>query len=150
MLTPRLSLSRRVTAALDGTRVADSGVARRLRQRPSDRLLQQQLRDRLGRGAAQSIDIDRTARRQNASCERSPPSRPSLSPTHRVPGRQRAGGVRRATLAFFTRSRSAASEPATFLLDEFLELRTFESFQACAASCMNWWTAVGERQPASC
>jgi hypothetical protein len=33
-----------------------------------------------------------------------------------------------ATLAFFTRARTAASEPATFLLDEFLELRTFESF----------------------
>ena len=33
-----------------------------------------------------------------------------------------------ATLAFFARARTAASEPATFLLDEFLELRTFESF----------------------
>ncbi len=33
-----------------------------------------------------------------------------------------------ATLAFFSRARTSASEPATFLLDEFLELRTFESF----------------------
>ena len=33
-----------------------------------------------------------------------------------------------ATLAFFARARAAGSEPATFLLDEFLELRTFESF----------------------
>src|SRR6266513_1282907 len=31
-------------------------------------------------------------------------------------------------LGFFGRVRSAASEPATFLLDEFQELRTFESF----------------------
>src|SRR5262249_26783774 len=33
-----------------------------------------------------------------------------------------------ATLAFLTRARTGAGEPATFLLDEFLELRTFESF----------------------
>ena len=33
-----------------------------------------------------------------------------------------------ATLAFFNRARGAGHEPATVLLDEFLELRTFESF----------------------
>jgi hypothetical protein len=33
-----------------------------------------------------------------------------------------------AALGFFTRVRTAASEPATFLLDECLDLRTFESF----------------------
>ena len=33
-----------------------------------------------------------------------------------------------ATLGFFSGARTSASEPATFLLDEFLELRTFESF----------------------
>src|SRR5207248_2978584 len=32
------------------------------------------------------------------------------------------------TLAFLTRARTNGGEPATFLLDEFLELRTFESF----------------------
>ena len=39
-----------------------------------------------------------------------------------------ARGAFDATLAFFARARSSAGEPATFLLDEFLELRTFESF----------------------
>src|SRR5207244_424727 len=41
------------------------------------------------------------------------------------------GGARAAfdaALAFFSRARTSASEPATFFLDEFLELRTFESF----------------------
>src|SRR6185295_2538432 len=33
-----------------------------------------------------------------------------------------------ATLDFFTRARTSSGEPVTFLLDEFLELRTFESF----------------------
>src|SRR5207245_891391 len=33
-----------------------------------------------------------------------------------------------ATLAFLTRAKTGGGEPATFLLDEFLELRTFESF----------------------
>src|SRR5262249_19248760 len=33
-----------------------------------------------------------------------------------------------AALDFFNRARTSAGEPVTFLLDEFLELRTFESF----------------------
>ena len=33
-----------------------------------------------------------------------------------------------ATLAFFTGARTQAGEPATFLLDEVLEFRTFENF----------------------
>src|SRR5439155_18445067 len=33
-----------------------------------------------------------------------------------------------ATLDFFSRARSSGGQPVTFFLDEFLELRTFESF----------------------
>ena len=53
-----------------------------------------------------------------------------------VPGRRHVGGradgrarrVRRDAGVVRRDARTAASEPATFLLDEFLELRTFESF----------------------
>src|SRR5262245_35820182 len=59
MLTPRLSLSRRVTAALDAS---PSRIPVLLGGCGSGRTtVLQQLRERLGRGAAQYIDIDRTA-----------------------------------------------------------------------------------------
>ena len=59
MLTPRLSLSRRVTAALDAS---PSRIPVLLGGCGSGRSsVLQQLRERLGRGAVQYIDIDRTA-----------------------------------------------------------------------------------------
>jgi hypothetical protein len=39
-----------------------------------------------------------------------------------------ARGAFDATVAFFARAHTGGGEPATFLIDEFLELRTFESF----------------------
>src|SRR5919197_6049143 len=59
MLTPRTSLARRVTAALDAS---PSRVPVLLGGCGSGRTtLLQQLRDRIGRGAAQYIDVERTA-----------------------------------------------------------------------------------------
>ena len=50
-----------------------------------------------------------------------PADRPTRRPARATPSTR--------SLAFFmTRARPAAASPATFLLDEFLELRTFESF----------------------
>ncbi len=126
MLTPRLSLSRRVTAALDAS---PSRIPVLLGGCGSGRTtVVQQLRERLGRGTAQYIDIDRTA----TTPERFLRALTAVSPfpvaDTSSPGPASARAAFDATLAFFTRSRSAASEPATFLLDEFLELRTFESF----------------------
>jgi len=124
MLTPRTTLSRRITAALDASRIAvvvgGSGSGRTT--------LLQQLRDRIGRTSAQYIDVERTAttpeRFQRAIASVTPfPNADAASPAE--------AGARPAfdtTMAFLGRARSAASEPATFLLDEFLELRTFESF----------------------
>src|SRR5262245_14977648 len=126
MLTPRLSLSRRITAALDAS---PSRIPVLLGGCGSGRTtVLQQLRERLGRGAAQYIDIDRTA----TTPERFLRALTAVSPfpvaDTSSPGPASARAAFDATLAFFTRSRSAASGPATFLLDEFLELRTFESF----------------------
>src|SRR4051812_2722268 len=123
MLTPRSTLTRRIVAALDASPsripvlVGGCGSGRTT--------LLQQLRDRLGRTAAQSIDVERTA----TTPERFLRAIAATSPfpiSESAPAGAR--GAFDATLAFFARARSAAGEPATFLLDEFLELRTFESF----------------------
>src|SRR5436309_11676320 len=126
MLTARLSLARRVTAALDAS---PSRIPVLLGGCGSGRsTVLQQLRERLGRGAAQYIDIDRTA----TTPERFLKALTAVSPFPVADTSTAGPGSARAafdvTLGFFTRARTAASEPATFLLDEFLELRTFESF----------------------
>jgi hypothetical protein len=125
MLTPRTTLARRITAALDASPsripvlVGGCGSGRTTVLR--------QLRERLGRTAVQHIDVERTAttperfRRAVTAVSPFPVSDPSGD----------AAGARAAfdaTLSFFSRARTSASEPATFFLDEFLELRTFESF----------------------
>src|SRR5438552_9892872 len=123
MLTPRLALSRRVTAALDAS---PSRIPLLLGGCGSGRsTLLQQLRDRIGRTSAQFIDVERVAttpeRFLRAATAASPFPVSDASAT----------GARAAfdrTVEFFVKSRTSAGEPATFLLDEFLELRTFESF----------------------
>jgi hypothetical protein len=88
------------------------------------------LRDLIGRTACHYIDVERVA----TTPERFLKSIREVSPfaTHPYGG---AGGAEPgareafdATLAFFDTARTASGAPATFLLDEFLELRTFESF----------------------
>jgi hypothetical protein len=97
MLTPRNSLARRVTAALDAS---PSRIPVLLGGCGSGRTtLLRLLRDRVGRTAVQHIDVERTA----TTPERFLRAVTAVSPF-------------------------PANEPAMFLLDEFLELRTFESF----------------------
>jgi hypothetical protein len=89
--------------------------------------LLQRCRERLGRGAAQYIDIERCA----TTPERFLEAVTSTSP-FRWHGADRTPSSARdafdALLAFFDTARAPGGEPCTFLLDEFLELRTFESF----------------------
>ena len=123
MLTPRSSLTRRIVSALDASPsripvlVGGCGSGRTT--------LLQQLRERLGLTSAQFIDVERTAttpeRFLRAVAATTPFPLSEGAPTG-------ARGAFDATLAFFARARNGAGEPATFLLDEFLELRTFESF----------------------
>ena len=123
MLTPRTSLARRVTAALDASPsripvlVGGCGSGRTT--------LLQQLRERTGRTAAQLIDVERTAttpeRFLRAVTISSPFPIASAAP-------RGARAAFEATIEFFRQARTPSSEPALFLLDEFLELRTFESF----------------------
>jgi len=89
--------------------------------------LLQRCRERTGRGAAQYIDIERCA----TTPERFLDAVTSSSP-FRWHGADHAPATAReafdALLAFFDTARAPGGEPCTFLLDEFLELRTFESF----------------------
>jgi hypothetical protein len=123
MLTPRSTLTRRIVAALDASPsripvlVGGCGSGRTT--------LLQQLRDRLGRTSAQYIDVERTATTPERFLRAVAATAPFPVSEGAPAG---ARGAFDATLAFFARARTSAGEPATFLLDEFLELRTFESF----------------------
>ena len=123
MLTPRSLLARRVVAALDAAPpripvlLGGCGTGKTT--------LVQLLRDRIGRGTTQYIDVERTA----TTPERFFRAVAAASPfpvSDQVPAGARAAFD--ATLAFFSRARTGSGEPAAFVLDEFLELRTFESF----------------------
>jgi len=126
MLTARTTLARRVSAALEASPpripvlLGGCGSGRTT--------LLQQLRERLGRTAVQYIDVERTA----TTPERFLRAITAVSPFPVADASASAPAGARAAfdaaLIFFTRVRTAASEPATFLLDEFLEFRTFESF----------------------
>jgi hypothetical protein len=123
MPTPRSALTRRVIAALDAS---PSRIPVLLGGTGSGRTtLLQLIRDRVGRTAAQYVDIERTA----TTPERFFQAVTAASP-FAVNGSS-ASGARaafEAALAFFAGARASGDQPAMFLLDEFLELRTFESF----------------------
>ena len=84
------------------------------------------LRDRIGRTTCQYIDVERTATTPERFL-----SAITLSTPFRFTPVPPSVGTREAfdaALAFFDGVRGPANEPVTFLLDEVLELRTFESF----------------------
>jgi hypothetical protein len=123
MITPRSTLTRRVVAALEAS---PSRIPVLLGGCGSGRTtVLHQLRDRIGRSASQYINVERAA---------TTPERFLRAVTTASPfpaGETAPSGARMAfesTLALFNRPRAGSGEPATFLLDEFLELRTFESF----------------------
>jgi hypothetical protein len=123
MLTPRSTLARRVLAAIDAV---PSRIPVLLGGCGSGRTaLLHQLRDRIGRTNAQYINVDRTASTPERFLGAVTGATPFAAGAIAAPTTRAAFD---ATLAFFARARAAGSEPATFLLDEFLELRTFESF----------------------
>jgi hypothetical protein len=89
--------------------------------------LLQRVRDRVGRGSAQYIDVERCA----TTPERFLQSVTAAAPFARHGGERQPATAREAfdaLLAFFDTARGPGGEPCTFLLDEVLELRTFESF----------------------
>ena len=123
MLTPRTNLTRRVIAALDASPsripvlVGGCGSGRTT--------LLQQLKERLGRTGALYLDVERSATTPGRFLKAIVSSSP-FPVSEPAPTTARAAFD--ATLAFLTRAKSGSGEPVTILLDEFLELRTFESF----------------------
>ena len=130
MIPERPSLERRVLAALEGSHGDGPRIPVLLGGCGSGRtsaLLR--LRDLVGRSSSQYIDVERIAttpeRFLTAIRDGSP--FPAL-PYGQVASRAGAREAFDASLAFLDTARAASDLPATFLLDEFLELRTFESF----------------------
>ena len=82
-----------------------------------------QLRDRIGRSTAQYINVDRTATTPERFLDT------TVAATPFAPGdiaRSTTRAAFDATLGFFGRAPLGNGDAATFLLDEFLEFRTFE------------------------
>ena len=130
MIPERPALERRVLAALDGSSGAAPRIPVVIGGCGSGRTsLLLRLRDLIGRSSAQYIDVERIA----TTPERFVQAMRQSTPFAALPYGERAGdesGARAAfdaALAFLDTCR-AGDAPATFLLDEFLELRTFESF----------------------
>ena len=133
MIPERPALERRVLEALDvnatGTGPAGGRIPVVLGGCGTGRTsLLLRLRDLLGRNAAQYVDVERMPRRRSASSARSANRRRSLR-RHRRSCRRRSRPRESftAALAFLSQARGTTGGPVTFLLDEFLELRTFES-----------------------
>ena len=136
MIPERPTLERRVLAALDGSSAGGPGgggprIAVVLGGCGTGRTsLLLRLRDLIGRTQAQYVDVERIAttpeRFVHALRESSPfPPHPYGQTPPAESGAREAFD---AALAFLDASRAPGAVPATFLLDEFLELRTFESF----------------------
>ena len=124
MMAPHVGLERRVLAALDATPpripvlLGGCGTGRTTALNA--------LADRLGREDCQYVDVERSA----STPERFYAALSAASPFPRVDATETPRSAREAfdhTLSYFARAR-VVERPATFLLDEVLELRTFESF----------------------
>ncbi len=129
MMAPHAGLERRVIASLDA---APSRVPVVLGGCGSGRTtLLHALADRFGRASCQYIDVERSAstpeRFHDAVLAASPFVDPAAAPGQpTLPSSARDAFDR--TLAFLQRARTPDGQAATFLLDEVLELRTFENF----------------------
>ncbi len=130
MMAPHAGLERRVLAALEATParipvvIGGCGTGRTT--------LLHALGDRMGRDQCQYIDVERAASTPERFHHAVAASSPfSINGSSATLGNEPASSARAAfdrTLALLTRARTSADAPATFMFDEVLELRTFESF----------------------
>ncbi len=125
MTASQTGFERRVLGVLDATPsripviVGGCGTGRTF--------LVNRLRDRIGRTHAQYLDVERSATTPERFLQAVVASTPLMPmDARRAPATARAAFD--ALLAFLDTTRAPGGTPATFLVDEFLELRTFESF----------------------
>jgi hypothetical protein len=131
MIPERPSLERRVLTALEGNASGVPRIPVVLGGCGSGRTsLLLRVRDLLGRSACQYIDVERIATTPERLFQAIRDVSPFAFQTNAVATRAdaTARSAFDATLAWLGAARAPADAPATFLLDEFLELRTFESF----------------------
>src|SRR6187402_764644 len=131
MIPERPTLERRVLAALDGSTGSGPRIAVVVGGCGTGRTsLLLRLRDLVGRNAAQYVDIERIATTPERFLKALQESSPF--PVQALPAAGNGEhGPRESfitALAFLSQARGTTGGPVTFLLDEFLELRTFESF----------------------
>jgi hypothetical protein len=131
MIPERPSLERRVLSALEAAPGGGSRIPVVLGNCGSGRTsLLLRVRDLIGRSGCQFIDVERIATTPERMLQAVRDVSPFAWQTNQSPGRTE-GSARAAfdaMLTFLGSARSPGDAPATFLLDEFLELRTFESF----------------------
>lgn len=146
MVPERPSLERRVLAALDGSAGGGPRIPVVLGGCGTGRTsLLLRLRDLIGRTAAQYVDVERVAttpERFVAAIRTASPF-PPVTYGHGANGEPSAREAFDAVLAFLDTSRASGMQPATFLLDEFLEVRTFESFPGLRSVLRDLIDALG-------
>lgn len=86
------------------------------------------LRERVGASRCQYVDLERVATTPERLLDAVVGYSPFSNPGQRAPAAASARGAFEAMLAFLAVARTTDGGPATFLLDEVLELKTFESF----------------------
>ncbi len=130
MMAPHAGLERRVLAALDATPpripvvIGGCGAGRTT--------LLHVLNDRLGRDQCQYVDVERAASTPERFHQAFAAASPfSVNGQSAAAPQDTAASARAAfdrTLGLISRARARNDGPATFLFDEVLEFRTFESF----------------------
>src|SRR5262245_1609791 len=131
MIPERPSLERRVLSALEGTAGSGPRIPVILGGCGTGRTsLLLRVRDLVGRSASQFIDVERIATTPERMFQSIRDASPFAYQVGQAAGRAEssARATFDATLNFLSTVRAPGEAPATFLLDEFLELRTFESF----------------------
>jgi hypothetical protein len=143
MIPERPALEKRVLSALDGANAPRVPVL--LGGCGSGRTsVLLRLRDLIGRNQVQYIDIERVATTPERFLRTVRESSPfPAAPYTAAAGENGARDAFDATLAFLDTARAAGDAPATFLLDEFLELRTFESFPGLRSVLRDLVAALG-------
>jgi hypothetical protein len=146
MIPERPSLERRVLTALDGSAGGGPRIPVVLGGCGSGRTsLLLRLRDLIGRSTSQYIDVERVATTPERFLKTVRGASPFPAQSYAASNDSEAGAREAfdATLAFLDTARPAGDAPATFLLDEFLELRTFESFPGLRTVLRDLVSALG-------
>ena len=126
MIPERPALEKRLLSALDGEPPRIPVLLGGCGSGRTSLLLR--LRDLIGRSDAQYLDVERIATTPERFLASMRQATPFSGHQHGTGGELGPREAFDASLAFLDTARGTGGAPVTFLLDEFLELRTFESF----------------------